>query len=182
MLQRLLHALVLYLLQKSVFERIVLFSILTACCFIILSYVEHDEWVVVKRKQVGIATIQNDIAILFEDYNIQSKCTKIICTNKEVKQKHIQTKLPYTQHYYTLFFTCNGLLCYEFIRSLEALPTLFIHEVSSSNATIMQNSPTQPKTTYAIPSFSQSDNIANEFNMQWTQDMHIVFSIGTYQI
>lgn len=167
MLQRLLHTLTLYLLRKSVVERIVLLCLFVISCIVLLSYINHDEWVVTQRKQVDITIMQNNILLLFQDYDIKSKCKSIICTNKELKQKRMQTTLPYTANYYTSFFTCNSMLCYEFIHALEALPTLFIHHISSSNITL-QN------TDQHIDSMQE--------DIQFTQDIKIIFSIGNYQI
>lgn len=163
MLQKILHTITLYLLQKSVFERIIILCLFIISSIILLNYIEYDEWVVTKRKQVDITNIQSDILILFQDYEIKSKCRNAICTNKELKQRKIQTTLPYTKTNYTLFFTCNAIMCYEFINALEKLPTLFIHKISSSNITI-QN----------------LDSKQND--IQFTQDMQIIFSVGNYQI
>lgn len=174
MLQRLLHTITLYILKKSLFERIVLLCLFVACLFALLSSIKSEEWIAKSRKQIDITAIQGDIITLFEEYKIQSKCMKAICTNKELQRRRIQTTLPYTTKHYTLFFTCDSMLCYEFIRSLEELPTLFIHEIASSNATIMQN-PSKDNTFIDI----HNDDMPN---MRWRQDIRIVFSIGTYQI
>ena len=173
MLQRLLHSLTFYLLKKSLFERIILFCLFVACLLAILSSIKYEEWTTKTRKQIDITAIQGDIVALFEEYKIQSKCVKVICTNKELQRRGLQTTLPYTTKHYTLFFTCDSMLCYEFIRSLEELPTLFIHKIESSNATIIQN---LPKDNTFIENYNDTTN------MQWKQDMRIVFSIGTYQI
>lgn len=171
MLQRLLHTLTFYILKKSLFERIVLFCLFVSCLLAILSSVKYEEWTTKTRKQIDITAIQGDIVSLFDEYKIQSKCVKIICTNKELQRRGLQTTLPYTTKHYTIFFTCDSMLCYEFIRSLEELPTLFIHEVVSSNATIIQN---------PLDNTLHNDN--DIANMRWKQDIRVVFSIGTYQI
>lgn len=172
MLQQILHSLVFYLLKKSTFERIILFCLFISCLLVVVSSIKNEEWITKTRKQVDVASVQNDIVSLFKEYKIQSKCAKTICTNKELQRNRLQTTLPYTEKHYTLFFTCHGMLCYDFVRYLEELPTLFIHEIASSNATIIKN--LQGDNAHA------QDSSDNEAQIEWKQDMYIVFSIGTY--
>lgn len=181
MLQRFLHTITLYLLRKSAFERIVLLCLFVVSCATLLSYIEYDEWVVTQRRQIDITTMQSDIALLFQDYEITSKCKNAICSNKELKQRRMQTILPYTKNHYTLFFTCKAMLCYEFIRALEALPTLFIHEISLSNATI-QNLDSMPYGWNTGDKTQDSENLDSINVLPFTQDIKIVFSVESYQI
>ena len=108
---------------------------------------------------------------------------------KELKQRRMQTILPYTTNHYTLFFTCKAMLCYEFIRALEALPTLFIHEISLSNATI-QNLDSMPygwnmgvkiQDSKSLES-TNAENLDSINVLPFTQDIKIVFSVEGYQI
>lgn len=175
MLHRILHTLTFYLLRKSLFERIIIFCLFVACLLAILSSITYEEWVSTERKQIDITNIQDEISTLFEEYKIQSKCARVICTNKELQKRRLQTTLPHTTKHYTLFFSCNSILCYEFIRSIESIPTLFIHEVDSFNVTIQD---------LFQDNYIQEHPLFNDYtsNMQWKQDMKIVFSIGKYQL
>ncbi|EEO24960.1 MULTISPECIES: hypothetical protein [Helicobacter] len=207
-MQKILHTITLYLLRKSVFERIILLCLFVVSCVTLLSYIEYDEWVLTQRKQVDITTMQSNIALLFKDYEITSKCKNAICSNKELKQRRMQTTLPYTTNHYTLFFTCKAMLCYEFIHALEALPTLFIHEISLSNATIRNldsmpygwNMGVKAQDSKSLESTNAENldsihfapqspapaqvvgNLDSINDMPFTQDIKIVFSVGTYQI
>ena len=71
-MQKILHTITLYLLRKSVFERIILLCLFVVSCVTLLSYIEYDEWVLTQRKQVDITTMHSNIAFLFKDYEITS--------------------------------------------------------------------------------------------------------------
>lgn len=180
MLRTLLHKLTFYILQKSVFERAVLLLLFFASFFTIIGCFEHEEWSIAQREQIDISVIHSDITALFEEYKIVSKCARAICTTKELAQRNLHTELPHTQGHYTLFFTCYGFACYEFVRALEVLPTLFIHEVASSNITILHDTAQQDSLNHSF-SLLYEDRKEEGENIRWKQDMRILFSIGVYQ-
>lgn len=194
----LLNLLTRYLLQKSFFERCVFLMLFVIAIYVFATYFDNKEQIVAQQYQTNVVAMQKEIQKLMLEYKIESYCAKSLCNAKEMQgiYKHFKDKALFQnigdqnaiQYSHLLYISCQNLACYEFVRELESLASIFITEIYSFNIEFLQTSSPNPnKSTDLKPlAFerllsSHTDSAVlkspTTLPLEWKQDMIILFEI-----
>ncbi len=177
-MDKVLNKLTLYLLKKSATERLILFILFLVSLIVITSYMDDDsEWMILQKQNFEPTHTNANIKKLFDFYNIKTKCLKIICTSQEIKQI---IKLPKnavsnveSKSVYTIYFECDDISCYEFIRELEKQPKVFINKAETFDIAILHD---DSDSTNDIQIYTEDNK--NNSQTKWRQTILISFEIN----
>ena len=155
----LINRLTNYLLKSGSTIRMTYFTLFFISIYFIIANIEtaqHQTNDIDKEHyKINTGNVVREIANLFEKYNITNKCKKIICQNKELKDKTIYHKLDSKNNkIHFLNIKCNGLSCYDFLRELENINLVFILQAKSFNIELLEKE-----------------------TLEWKNDMLITFEI-----
>lgn len=139
MLDNFFNKVTCYILKKTYLERVLLLSLFCMCIFVIASYIKYE-----RIEHVNLRLDSNDglksVQDLAKKYQIFTKCLRLLCDVEEFGNKvnsvSVNTNEFLDSKIYYLYFSCESLNCYEFIREVENIPLAFIREISGFNVDI----------------------------------------------
>lgn len=134
------------------------------CAIALLQYIEleSDESSAV-RAHLDSTQMQKDILNLAKKYNIESKCLRIFCAKEEfyafydsfkgkgfkgfvresimesgsiTESSGVNASSNVPKKLYYMHFSCDSVLCFEFLREIENLALVFIDEAHGFNVEI----------------------------------------------
>ncbi|RDU71965.1 hypothetical protein CQA66_05755 [Helicobacter aurati] len=187
-----------FLLQKNSITRYLLAFLFFGCVFTLVSLLEYSDYESPQYYHTDIVKSYKDILTSFHKYELQSKCKKEFCLKQEIQQltelnpsfttnqQYIDNMQTQSSHnIYAMYFTCQNLSCYEFIREVETIAPVFILKVQSFNTEILYSLETTAIETSkdsSSPLYAPLDSNNNRqpqkpSALQWKQNILLFFEI-----
>lgn len=124
-----------YILKKSILERIILSVIFVLAMYVLWAFLRYDREILAESFEASSnSNLQGSIATLAKKYDIKSKCARLFCSGDESVLKDFVSSKADSIY---MYFSCDSLKCFEFVREVESLPLAFIDEIMGANVLLL---------------------------------------------